>query len=188
MKKVLLMALALGFSVAAHADWQKDLQDYRTDIATRSSADLVAYYLGNLTKSVGVCTFSAAGQTTAAAIFDTLPSTNFIAELLANETNPDYQTLNSEGLIANITDWHNYYNAVRSSLGGANIAILEFAHYFERWLSGTQETVTFENLKENYASTYATAEALFAPQGQCNMTYAKELILVTEMKHRLGLF
>ena len=64
-----------------------------------------------------------------------------------------------------------------------SVAVIESLEFIGLWLGGN-EAQAFEMVKKTYASTIATANALFADQGQCMMNISKVMITRAELKRR----
>ncbi len=178
MKKFLIIASMVFASgaQAAQVDWKTQLEDYKTHIQTLNNGQLVlrtAFYSG---MSIATCTL-AAGMTAAAFVSDTAPITNVLAEVIANNANPDYQTFEKIWSVETLA------NTARGTVGGGVVGVAEALEFVNLWLGGNTD-LAFGQLKKAYASTYATAEALFADQGQCLMSYSKVLLTRIEMQKR----
>ena len=65
------------------------------------------------------------------------------------------------------------------------VGVAETLEFVTLWLGGN-EKLAYQQLAKVYASTSATAEALFADQGQCMMSLSKLLLVRTEMAKREG--
>jgi hypothetical protein len=176
MKKFLLIASLIFASGAnaAQTDWKSELEQYKQHIETLNNGELwvrTAFYSG---LSITTCTL-AAGVTAATFVSDTIPLTNALSEIIANNANPDYQTYEK------IMSVETLANAGRGAAGGAVIGVFETLEFINLWLGGNEE-LAFNQLKKNYASTIATANALFADQGKCLMSYSKVLLTRVEMR------
>lgn len=182
MKKAILFALALGFSVGAKADWKQELEDYKQWSTTATDGQLLDWYVFNYGKMYVTCGASYA-MTFATAFSDTMPVSNLFAEALANNANPEYNTVETSGLLDTLMAWENWAQAARGTAGGGVTAAMETFAFLNQYLSGNTEAA-YHNLKENYKSTLATYEALFAEKGQCARSSSKIAIIYSEMMSR----
>lgn len=179
MKKLILI-VSLIFAGAVHADqvpaWQQKLEAYKASLADSTNAGLRVRYGFYAGMALTTCALSTA-VTAATFVTDTVPLTNVASEALANVINPDYQTYQ------NILEWENLGAIGRGAVGGGPVAVIESLEFVGLWLGGN-EAQAFEMVKKTYASTIATANALFADQGQCMMNISKVLITRAELKRR----
>ncbi len=179
MKKLVLI-LSLVFCGAAQADqvpdWKQKLETYKAGLSTASGGGLQLRYGFYAGAAVTTCALSTV-VTAATFVADTVPVTNIASETLANISNPDYKTYQ------NILEWENLGNIGRGALGGGPVAVIESLEFVFLWLGGN-EAQSFQALKKTYASTFATANALFAEQGQCLMNIAKVAITRAEIQRR----
>lgn len=177
--KRILFAVSFLFALNANAaqnDWQAKLENYKTEIQTISAGQLrwhYAYYVG---AAFGTCALSTV-VTGATFVADTVPVTNILAEVIANNTNVDYKTYE------NLVSWETLANTGRGAVGGAAVGVVESLQFVTLWLAGN-EAQSFEQLKKAYASTVATAEAVFAEQGKCMMSISKVLLVRAELAKR----
>lgn len=178
MKKFLLLA-SLVFAAGAQAatdDWKTQLEDYKQYVQTLNNGELVVRTAFYSVKSIATCGASAA-MTAAAFIADTAPITGAVSELIANNASPDYKSWEE------ILSVDNLGSIARTTAGGGVVGVAEALEFVNLWLGGNEE-LAFNQLKKTYASTIATAEALFAEQSQCLMSYSKVLLLRVEMQKR----
>lgn len=177
-KLVLIMSLLLGSAAQADQvpEWQQKLEQYKVSLAEASGAGLQlrqGFYIG---AAVTTCALSTV-VTGATFVADTVPLTGVLGEGLANVVAPDYQTYEK------ILEWENLANIGRGVIGGGPVAVVESLEFVALWLGGN-EAQAFEGLKKTYASTVATANALFAEQGQCMMNISKVLLTRAEIQRR----
>ena len=179
MKKLVLI-MSLLFCGAAQAnqvpDWKAKLEAYKAGLATATQTGLRVRYGFYAGAAVTTCALSTV-VTAATFVADTVPVTNLASEALANISSPDYQTYQ------NILEWENLGNIGRGALGGGPVAVIESLEFVVLWLGG-HEAQSFQALKKTYASTFATANALFAEQGQCLMNISKVAITRAELQRR----
>lgn len=179
MKKLVLIA-ALVFGGAVHAAevpaWQQKLEAYKASLGGYTNAGLRLHYGFYAGMALTTCSLSAV-VTGATFVADTVPVGNVVSESLANITNPDYQTYK------NILEWENLGAIGRGAVGGGPVAMLETLQFIGLWLGGNEDQA-WEGVKKTYASTIATANALFAEQGQCMMSISKVMIIRAELKAR----
>lgn len=181
MKRVFIL-LASIFAISAHAatdDWATQLENYRQQVQSYSNSQLYGDQLLNMTGAVVGCAGSVA-VTAASFVADTLPVTGPAAEYIASKTNENYQSY--ETLIS----WETLVNAGRTVGGGATLATYESFEFIFYWLSGDTEK-SFAQLKEMYASSYATLDALFSKESACVMNIARVAVVKSEWRRRSGL-
>jgi len=178
MKKFLLLA-SLVFATGAQAatvDWKIQLEDYKQYLQTLDNKQLVVRTAFYSVKAIATCGASAA-MTAAAFVADTAPITGVVSEIIANNANPEYQTWEK------ILSVDSLASAARTTAGGGVVGVAEALEFVNLWLGGNED-LAFGQLKKTYASTFATAEALFADQSQCLMSYSKVLLTRVEMQKR----
>lgn len=179
MKKLFaIFALVLGAS-AAHAapyDWRAELEEYKLTLEVEPYPGLWTRHLYHVSMAGLTCSASAA-MTGASFIAETFPVGNVLSEVLANFTDPSYQTY--EALVS----WDTLLHSGRGALGGGVVGMAETLEFLTLWLGGNTDEA-FSNTKENYKSTLAIAETVFASQGQCMMQMAKEMLVMAEMSRR----
>lgn len=178
MKKIIL-AIALASSSAFAADWKNELNQYAADTQNYSYTRLYADATV-LTGLIPIICGPAAGITAAAAITDSLPAGNILAEILANMANTEYQTYQS------FWAWDSWVNAGRGAVGGAGIFAAETIEAVTLWLAG-QEDQAYQGTLKNYESTVKTAEALFSENSRCYLVLAKLAVLKNEESRRNNL-
>lgn len=178
MKRLLLIASVLFASgaQAAQVDWKTQLEDYKQHISTLNNNQLVlrtAYYS---VMAAGTCAASAA-MTASAFIADSAPITGVVAEIIANNADPSYQTWDKILTVETLA------NTTRGALGGGVVGVAEALEFVNLWLGGNTDQA-FGQLKKAYSSSFATMDALFADKGQCLMNFSKVLLTRREMQKR----
>lgn len=179
MKKLIFICASLLIAGAAHADapdWQGALEQYKKEVQAATNGGLWGRHAFYAVNATATCSLSAV-ITGAAFIADTAPMTNIVAELIGNTADPAYRTYES------IWDWKTLEQTALGVAGGGAIGMVETLEFITLWLGGN-EHLAFNKLKQNYASTIATANSVFANQGQCMMSISKILITRTEMRNR----
>jgi len=179
MKRLVLIATLL-MATAAQAEqrpaWQQNLEQYKVSLEQVSPAGLQmrqGFYIG---AAMTTCALSVV-VTGATFVSDTVPVTNILGEGLANIANPDYETYEK------ILSWETLANTGRGMAGGGVVAVAESLEFVVLWLGGN-EAQSYEGLKKTYASTVATAEAMFAEQSKCMMSISKVLLTRAEIQKR----
>ncbi|MGZ3652486.1 MAG: hypothetical protein ACXVB9_13605 [Bdellovibrionota bacterium] len=183
MKTWILSALVLSLPTLAHAHveahpWQAELESYKASLPAKSNKQLILLHAGNSAMAIGSCSASAA-ITGASFVAESLPVVNGLSEILANEVDPDYKTVEYKSIFS----WEALTELGRGTVGGGVIALKDALKFISLWLSGEQD-LSFEAAKKIYASSFANAEALFANQGKCMMSISKIIILRTELEKR----
>lgn len=182
MKRLVLIA-ALFFASAAQAeqlpDWQQKLINYQSNVTRMTMSGLHVRQAFYITKAIATCAASTA-VTAAAFTSDTIPLGNILGETIANISDPDYQTYEA------LLDWETLANLGRGAAGGAVVGVAEALEYVTLWLGGNEEEA-WAALAKNYESSLATANALFAEQGQCMMNLSKVMLTRKELAKRRSL-
>ncbi len=178
----LFVIIAALFAVNAQAetvDWMTQLENYRVEVKAYSAQDLFWGQFGNYTKAGLGCT-GAGASTVIAFVTDTIPLTNPVAEWVGNKANARYETYQA------FWRWETLANVGRGATGGALMAGYEGFEWIVLWLKG-DTTQAFSELAKVYASTFATAEAMFAKEGACLMNVARVAVVRAEYRRREGL-
>lgn len=180
--KRLLLVLSSIFAVSAHAateDWTTQLENYRQQVQTYTKGQLYGDQVLNMAGAVTGCMGSVA-FTAVAFVSDTLPVSAPVSEYIATRTNENYQSYQT------FLSWETLANTGRGTVGGAAMGTYEAMEFVLYWLSGDSEK-SFAQLKQIYASTFATAEALFSKESACLMNTARVGIIKAEWRRRAGL-
>ena len=178
----LFVVLAMLFTVTAQAEvtnWMVQLEDYRKDVQTYSAQGLFWSQFGNYSKTALGCSGSTA-TVVIAFVSDTIPMTSPIAEWVGNKANSKYESYQA------FWSWETLANTGRGATGGAVIAGYESFEWIFLWLKG-DTSQAYTELAKNYASSFATAEALFAHEGACYMNIARSAVVRAEYRRRAGL-
>jgi hypothetical protein len=179
--KKLILALVMSASTGAFAqqvDWKSQLESYKGKLASVSDAGLMGRWAYQAGKVMTTCSASAA-VTAATFIADTAPLTAPLAELITKSSNPDYQVYET------LLSWESLSATGRGVAGGGVVAIAESLQFVTLWLAGN-EAQSYQAIAKIYQSTFATAEAVFAKQGQCMMSIARVSLIRLEMNRRSG--
>jgi len=183
MKSILLLVSIFAFSPNnAHAkDWQGELAAYSKSLESRYTGSLWmshAWYSG---ASTATCLASVA-MTGAVFVADTLPVVNGLSEYIGGTVDPQYQTHTYESILS----WEAAAQAGRGLVGGGVTGVAEALQYVLLLKLAGREEEAFGGLAKMYASSFATANALFAKQGQCMMNLAKNTLIRRELHIRMG--
>lgn len=178
---VLVTVFALSSNAHAAKDWQAELAAFEKSLPTRYTGSLWmshAWYSG---ASTTTCLASVA-MTGAAFVADTLPVVNGLSEYIGVTVDPQYQTHTYESILS----WEAAAQAGRGLMGGGVTGVAEALQYVLLLKLAGREDEAFDGLSKMYASSFATANALFANQGQCMMNLAKNTLLRRELYIRMG--
>ncbi len=177
-KLILVAAILCGVSAnAAKVDSATELENYRLELKTVSSARLYSYAADAIVRSTGNCSLSTV-LTIGAFVTDTVPLTNPVAEWLGNSSNQRYSTYNT------LWSWETLANTGRGAVGGAGIAAYEAAEALVKYAAG--EEITWEQLSQVYASSFAVSDAVFGQESRCMVNLAKLTMVRVEWRIRAG--
>ena len=181
--KIAIWSLLLALPMASQAqakDWQAELEAFRAKESTRYTGTLWVRQAGFIT-AAGITCGASVAVTAAAFIADTAPVVNGLAEVIGTTVEPQYQT-NTYNTIAS---WEAAGQFGRGLAGGAVIGVAESLEFVTLWLAGNEDQ-SFKALSKMYASSFATAGAMFSHQSQCMMNLSKILIIRSELNKRYG--
>lgn len=177
MKGLILLVAGLLSSVAfAGQDWQAELAQYKESLKTTPTWELYVlnpYWVSSAIASCGADTFAVAAAFTA----DTFPGSNPAAEYIAHASNPDYKSYQD------LLSWETAAGLARGTVGGAAVAVNDTLKFVLQVLAGNGDQ-GYQDFQKVYASTFATAQALFANQGVCMMSLSKVLLIENEAASR----
>lgn len=178
MKGLILLVAGLLSSVAfaGQRDWQAELAQYQESLKTTPTWQL---YLLNpywVSAAFATCTESTIAVAAAFAA-DTIPGSNPAAEYIAHVANPDYQSYQD------LKSWETAASLVRGTVGGGAVAVNDTLKFVLQCLAGNPE-LGYQDFQKVYASTFATAQALFANQGECMMSLSKVVLIEKEAATR----
>lgn len=169
------------FTVSAYAvqpDWTEKMRAYRTEIQTWDNGKLFLSQFGNYGRAAVGCTGSL-GVTAIAFVSDTIPLTAPVAEWVGNKSNAKYQSYQW------FWSWETLANVGRGTAGGALLGGYESMEWVMMWLRGDTEG-SFAQLKQAYASSFATLDALFAKESACVSNIVRVAIVRAEWLRRSG--
>lgn len=178
MKGLILLVAGLLSSVAfaGQRDWQAELAQYQESLKTTPTWQLYIlnpYWVGSAITTCAPATFAVA----AAFAADTFPGSNPAAEYIAHAANPDYKSYED------LRSWETAAGLVRGTVGGAAVAVNDTLKFVLQFLSGNAD-LGYQDFQKVYASTFATAQSLFANQGECMMSLSKVLLIENEASTR----
>lgn len=183
MKKILLAsAIALFASQASFAamePWQQERDRWQAQVKEMSQVALVANWVQQLTAGSMVCGFDM-GLIVSSLAADTVPVGNVLAEIAANMSDKDYQSLESQ------TWYGQIYEAVTGGVGGWAYVTKDSLQFVLLALSGEPER-GFESTKKAYESTIVLAQKLTADKSLCARMSRTEMIIRQELFVRWGI-
>ncbi|MCB0342378.1 MAG: hypothetical protein H6626_15105 [Pseudobdellovibrionaceae bacterium] len=182
-----LRAMAMGlafFSLigAAHAgemSWQEKLENYREEIKGRSIRNLYFFDLTYQSAKISATCTASTAVVGATFVSESMPVFGVISEGIASITSSEYEVFDAESFLSLETA----AGVGRGALGGAVVGTAEVFEFLLLWLAG-EEDQSFKALKKVYGGTVATAEALFAEQSQCLMSFSKLILVLKEIDSR----
>jgi hypothetical protein len=178
MKGLILLVAGLLSSVAfaGQRDWQAELAQYQESLKTTPTWQLYVlnpYWVGSAFTSCGASPFIIA----AAFAADTFPGLNPAAEYIAHATDPDYKSYQD------LMTWETAASLVRGAMGGGSVALTDTLKFVLQYFAGNPEP-GYQDFQKVYASTFATAQALFGSQGECMMSLSKVILIEKEASTR----
>ena len=165
-------------SAQPQENWQVELQEYATNVQTASNFTL-ALFMGTYSTTVLASCSADVAIVAGSFMIDSFPVFNFISEVFVNIVDENYRSTDFESIIS----LKAAAQLGRGTLGGAGLSAIEAIEFVLLWLAG-EEDRSFEATKKMYASSFATAKALFSKQGQCLMSVSKLLITGRELDIR----
>lgn len=183
MKKILMASVIALFasqaSFAAMEPWQQERDRWTAQVKDMSQLALVVNWTQQLTAGSMVCGFDM-GLIAASLAADSVPVGNVLAEIAANLSDEDYQSLEAQ------TWYGQLWEGVKGSLGGATYVTKDSLQFVLLALAGEPEK-GFESTKKAYESTIAITQKLTSEKSLCARMSRTEMIIRQELFRRWGI-
>lgn len=178
-KLFVLFTFVFGISQIALAQeqnsWEAEIKQWEADVVNMSNTKLTLQWTKAVTAAVVTCGASQVVIMSALAA-DTFPVTNILSEVLANATDEEYQSLESDRSTIGQT--------AEGFFGGAGAIVRDSVQYVLLVLTGETENA-WQNVSDSYESTRVIAEKMNQDQALCTRTSRIEFVIRGELFSRI---